>query len=412
MTLASDESMFLVLPAPFRRKGDALLVEAQAKNGIERWADHFSSLVVACPVLPEHLIRADGSIVWIDTEELSCRERVELLPLPWAFSWKDFFRTYRRTRAKLREIIGRCRYLQFATWGLAGDWAAVAALEAIRQRRAYAIHTDNVTHELIRRAARGQSVKRRIKAEIEAPIMHVLHRYVMRRCALGLWHGYDCYRVYSAYCANNQLIHDVHTKPEDCIPPWECAAKAREAESSETLRICYAGRATSIKAPLDWVRAVAHARDEGANLQAVWLGDGPMLEDLRRLGSELKLGDCFQAPGFVENRAELLQALRHAHIMMFTHLTPESPRCLIEALVSGTPIVGYDNDYARDLVKEGGGVLVPVHDWRKLGEVVARLASRRDELADLIRAAGSNGSHFSDEAVFRERSELIKRYLP
>jgi len=143
------------------------------------------------------------------------------------------------------------------------------------------------------------------------------------------------------------------------------------------------------------------------------MGDGPMLDDLRRLGSELELGECFQAPGFVEDRAELLRAIREAHIMVFTHLTPESPRCLIEALVSGTPIVGYDNEYARDLIKdEGGGTLVPIHDWKKLGEAVARLAVRRDELADLIRRAGWNGSHFSDEAVFRERSDLIKRYLP
>ena len=36
-----DSSMLLVLPVPFRRRGDALLFEAQACNGIAKWADNF-----------------------------------------------------------------------------------------------------------------------------------------------------------------------------------------------------------------------------------------------------------------------------------------------------------------------------------------------------------------------------------
>src|SRR5689334_20575055 len=133
--MVNDDSMMLVLPVPFRRQADALLFEAQACNGIAKWADNFSRLVAACPVLPEHLVTSDGSQVWKDVREIACADRVEFVPLPWAFSVGDFFRTYRATRELLRKHIMTCRYLQFALWGFTGDWASVAALEAIKQNR-------------------------------------------------------------------------------------------------------------------------------------------------------------------------------------------------------------------------------------------------------------------------------------
>ncbi|MDZ4859411.1 MAG: glycosyltransferase [Candidatus Hydrogenedentes bacterium] len=411
--MKQDTSMLLVLPVCYRKVGNHLLLEAQACNGIERWADNFSSLVVACPVVPEDRVEADSSAVWKDTREIACRDRVEFVPLPWAFGVGTCLRTYRATRGLLAGLIARSRYLQFGLWGLVGDWASVGALEAIKQRREYSLHVDIVNHVAVKRAARAHGLKRRLRAGIEAPLMKQLHAHLARHCALGLWHGYDCYQVYCAWCKNNHNVHDVHTKPEDCISPEALEAKARDAESASEVRVCYAGRATAVKGPLDWVRAVAHARTMGANLRATWIGDGPMLEDMRQLAGRLALGEYFDAPGFVSDRAVVLDVLRGSHIMPFAHLTPESPRCLLEALLSGTPIVGYDNAYAKDLVDgHGGGRFVPLENWKALGEELAKLVADRAALAALIRAAGKNGARFNDVQVFGERSNLVKKYLP
>ena len=408
-----DSSMLLVLPVPFRRQGDALLFEAQACNGIAKWADNFDRLVAACPVLPEHLVTSDGSQVWKDVREIACADRVGFVPLPWAFSVGDFVRTYSATRRLLRKHIKQCRYLQFALWGFTGDWASVAALEAIKLERPYALHIDSVNHVISRRQAIGQGIARRIKADLEAPMMKRLHAYLAGRSALGLWHGNDTYQVYSRWCRNSHNIHDIHTKPEDCITPDDCEAKARQAESASALRVCYAGRALAIKGPLDWVRAIAHARDLGATIEGTWIGDGPVLEEMRALSDELGLSSALSFPGFVSERAMVLDTIRHGHIMPFAHKTPESPRCLLESLLSGTPIIGYDNAFARDLLEgHGGGSLVPLNNWKKLGEELARLANDRNALAQLIREAGANGARFNDDAVFKERSELIKKYLP
>lgn len=411
--MTKDDNMLLVLPVPYRRVRDTLLFEAQACNGIERWAEHFSSLAAACPVLPEHLATSDGSQVWKDVREIRCADRVQFVPLPWAFSLGEFLRAYGPTRHLLRHHIKQCRYLQFALWGFLGDWASVAALEAIRLGREYALHIDSVNHVISRRSALGRGLKRRAKAEIEAPLMKRLHAHLARHCALGLWHGNDTFSVYSRWCKNSHNIHDIHTKPEDCISSADCEAKAREALAAPALRVCYAGRALAIKGPLDWVRAIAHARDLGASIEGIWIGDGPALGEMRALAKELGLERQLEFPGFVSERKRVLDTLRRGHLMPFAHLTPESPRCLIESLLSGTPIVGYDNAFAHDLLDgHGGGVLTPMKDWKKLGEEIARLAKDRGALATLILHAGKNGARFNDEAVFRERSELIKKYLP
>ena len=97
--------------------------------------------------------------------------------------------------------------------------------------------------------------------------------------------------------------------------------------------------------------------------------------------------------------------------MLFTHVTSESPRCLIEAFVSGTAIVGYHSRYAEELTQNGGGALVPIHDWQQLGTLLQELWCDRPRLTQLVEQAAAQRARFNDEAVFQERSELIKRFL-
>ena len=168
-----------------------------------------------------------------------------------------------------------------------------------------------------------------------------------------------------------------------------------------------------MKAPMEWVQAVGRARDLGANLQATWIGDGVLLDGMKALIANQDLNSVIELTGFEQNRDKLLKRIRESHIMLFTHVTQESPRCLIESLVCRTPIIGYQNRYSEHLVKDfGGGMFVPMNDWKKLGALVAALSKDRQRLLQMIKEAGKNGSRFNDEAVFHKRSELIKKYLP
>ena len=160
------EEMYLVLPVPFRMIDGRLHAEAQAANGLDRWAEGFDRLTVAAPLVPEDQVADLAGFVWRDVATIEHRDRVSCQALPWAYSPQEFARSYRSTRATMAVSIAQAKYLQFAIGGLIGDWALVAAIEAMRQGRRYAIHTDRVEHEVIRETSRSgaQSALRRIKA--------------------------------------------------------------------------------------------------------------------------------------------------------------------------------------------------------------------------------------------------------
>ena len=404
--------MLLVVPVPFRIRDGVVHMEEQASNGLRCWADNFEHVTIAAPTIPESMVGSMGStIVWTDVSQLAADGSVTLVPLPWAYDLVSFLKTYRKTRRILAEHIDRAQYLQFAIGALVGDWAGVAANIAIRKERRFAVHADRVEYEVVRKVAARSGLPRRIKALIVSTLMRRYHRNLIQRCTLGLWHGSDCYHAFSPWCETSFTIHDVHTKPGDCIDPATLHTKLLDVQSAQTINICYAGRLDVMKAPLEWLKAISVARDLNTAVRAVWFGDGPlynqMVDEIRRL----KLEGIVELPGFVSDRSRLLVALRSAHMTLFTHVTPESPRCLLESLISGTPIVGYDNKFAEELTESlGGGSFVPIHDWEALGQMVAGFAANRDDLVQLINGAAQNGRRFSDVQVFAERSNLIARF--
>ena len=410
----SHPSMLLVLPVPFRVERGELYVEAQAANGLDRWADSFSRVVVAAPLIPESLVPGLAGVLWKKVSALEHQHRIVCHPLPWAYTPPSFLRTQRAIRRQLRHWIAESDHLQFAIGGLWGDWAAIAAVEAARMHRRYAIHTDRVEHILMRKTASG-SVLRRAKIALEAPLMERFHRHVIKRCSLGLWHGDDCFQAYAPWTRpkhnQNHLVHDIHTHASDLITDEQLERKIAVVLSTQPLELCYAGRLDPMKAPLEWLQAIAAARAQGAHLHATWYGEGAMLAQAQAECFRLNLADTVTFAGFVAGRADLLANVRQAQAFVFTHVTPESPRNLLEALVCGTPLVGYANPYASNLIAEqGGGALVPLHNTEALGNLLAELSRDRIRLATLMRQAAHNGRRFTDAAVFAERSDLVKRY--
>src|SRR5260370_9649274 len=247
--------------------------------------------------------------------------------------------------------------------GVLGGGGCVASLEAARQGRRFAVHADRVEDEVVRRTIGNLGVLQGLRKRVEAAAMRLYHRHIIRRCTLGLWHGKECYDAYASFCAHSYIIHDVHTKPEDILDAAEAGRKAATAVSAPQLSICYAGRADAMKGPLDWILALPRARDRGVRFRATWIGEGPMLEEMRDLAQQLGLSERVSFPGFVAERSRVLAVLRSSHLLLFTHLTPESPRCLLEALISATPIVGYSSALPEDVVAlPGRALLAPIDD--------------------------------------------------
>jgi glycosyltransferase involved in cell wall biosynthesis len=266
------------------------------------------------------------------------------------------------------------------------------------------VWTDRVESSVTRFHAAEHRGARRAYRLINAFLMRHLERYVIRRAWLGLFHGMDCFAAYSRWCANPHLVHDVHLPPSMRIPP-ELLEGKRARPASERPTIVYVGRAHQEKGIYDWIEALRRVEAEGHSFKALWCGSGPELEQARQRITG------FSNPVEIRDNvphAEAIALLREADLLLFCHKTPESPRCLVEALVSGTPIVGYASPYPEDLVHQhGGGVLTPPDDVAELSRTISELLGDRARLADLARRAARDGEELNDEAVFEHRARLM-----
>ena len=376
--------------------------------GLRRWAENFDHISVMMPVRDE--TTPEG---WSKPDEGNrLPENMSLDLLPTAYRPDHFLRRYSETRRRIEALIDRNDYLSFSIGGLFGDWGAVGGFAAKAKKRPFAVWADRVESEVTRRNRTEGAFKRRLQAHLYHKPMLLLERAVIQRAELGLFHGRETYEAYAPYSGNPHIVHDILLEKSDHIPSDMLAQKIQDCAYGP-LKIVFAGRADPMKGPLDWVAVLEKLDAMGVDFTATWLGNGERFGDMQTRVAQAGLSDRVSLPGFVTDRQYVLDVLRDAHIHMFCHKTPESPRNLIEALISGTPIVGYDSAYPRDLILENnGGELTPLNDVGALAQQVAVLANDRGRLARLIENSYRDGAYFSSEAVFKHRSDLIKEHLP
>ena len=404
----TDSSKLLIYaPVPLVETEAGLHLEDQACNGLRLWAENFDEVVSMHPVRHGPTPEA-----WRPVSQIGPNlERIRLVPLPMAYRPDQFVRHLPAARAQIQAEIDRADYLTFAIGGLFGDWGSVASWQAHRKGRPFAVWTDRVESEVVRRTSSSGPWHHRVRARLEHRPMWAWEKFIIHRASLGLFHGKETFDTYAPYCRQPQLVHDIHIAKSEHIASDALQAKQAKVPDGP-LKIVYAGRATAMKGPQDWVTVLERLHQAGVAFQATWLGDGPELGKMQAQIAKAGLEDHVHLAGFVNDRQAVLEACRDAHIFLFCHKTPESPRCLIEALVSAAPIVGYDGAFARDLIAtHKGGQLVPMNDVVALSEAVAGLARNRSALAETIGRAFKDGTPYDDKGVFKHRSDIIRQYL-
>ncbi len=401
--------LLIYAPVPLHRKDGQLYLEDQARNGLRLWADNFDLLTVMMPVTDGPMPKSWGPLELVGP----ALDRITIVPLPMAYRPDRFLRLLPSVRRQIRGLIAEADYVSFAIGGLFGDWGSVGCHEAWRMGRPYGVWTDRVESQVTRRLVNEGNWRRRLQARLYHRPMAWLERRLIRRAHVGFFHGGETFDAYAPFSRNPQLVHDIHLSKSDHISPAALENKLQATANAGPLKIVYVGRADAMKGPLDWLEVLEAVHRAGVEFEAEWLGDGTELDRMRARIAEKGLQDRISAPGFTSDRAAVLDALRAADLFLFCHKTPESPRCLIEALASGAPIVGYDGAFARDLISgNGGGVLAPLNDVATLARQVVDLARDPSRRAELIRKAAADGAPFDDVSVFRHRSDLIRDHLP
>jgi glycosyltransferase involved in cell wall biosynthesis len=119
------------------------------------------------------------------------------------------------------------------------------------------------------------------------------------------------------------------------------------------------------------LRAVRVARDAGACLHLVAVGEGPALEEHRRLAEALSIGDVvtFEPPS-----DDVLARIAAADLLVVASDYEGQPMVVMEALALGKPVVATAVGRVPELVTPDVGRVVPPQDADALGRALAEVA--------------------------------------
>lgn len=162
--------------------------------------------------------------------------------------------------------------------------------------------------------------------------------------------------------------------------------------------LIYIGRLEPVKHPDHVLRVLAIVRGAGFDVDALLLGDGFELDNLRRLAAELGLTEHVRFAGS-QPQSLLAEILPHCAVVV----SPHTGRALAEAALAAAPIVAYDVDWQGELIESGRtGILVPHGDVAALATAVVRLLRDSREARRLGSAARERAIEMLDPEVLNE----------
>lgn len=401
-------SILLFVHPPFYKAGDQIFFDAQAQNGLRLWAANFDLVRLMAP-----LDEMDRKDVPSDAKPLQpfldAHPSVEPIMLPRRGMKRFLMEDRAPGRKIIAEKITASQYLVFGFSGYIGDWGTEGCRIAAGMGRPYAVFKDGVAHRVARitQAKTERTVLRRWRDDFENWVMKTRDQRTVRASALALLHGQDTMEYYGALASNPRLVHNIHISKADRISE-ETLAQRLDTRDAAQLQIAYAGRVEEIKGPDHWTAAIGKAQDQGVQARATWYGTGTLFEEQSAKLAASPLAGTVRFAGFMAHK-DMLPELHRADLFLFTHMTEESPRCLIEALSAGLPLVGYDSAYARDLVGDSAaGLFVPRGDTDALATALKTLAQTPDRLRTMAQDARRIAEPLNDEDVFRARGDIIK----
>ncbi len=129
------------------------------------------------------------------------------------------------------------------------------------------------------------------------------------------------------------------------------------------------------------LRAVARLLGEGCRVHYRIIGEGPLLNDLMALATELEIADSVTFDG-AQPHASVVQALQTADVFLFPTIRSEEGDeeaqgiVLLEAQASGVPVVATDCGGVPEVVRtDASAILVTERDVSALSEAVKTVVS-------------------------------------
>lgn len=187
----------------------------------------------------------------------------------------------------------------------------------------------------------------------------------------------------------------------------EITPKLQEWKNEDVFIIGYVGQIIPRKGLDTLLRAVA--KFENIKWKVAIVGEGEERARLEKLAKELKIDDSIHFFGF---RADRLLFIKGFNVFALPSRLEGIPRCLMEAMAAGTPIIASDIPGCTDLIDNGKtGLLFNCDDADMLAAQITKLAKNRQQ-GDLLSKNARDFviKHYSAERMAREYEMLYTRH--
>jgi glycosyltransferase involved in cell wall biosynthesis len=148
--------------------------------------------------------------------------------------------------------------------------------------------------------------------------------------------------------------------------------------------VCVLGRLVPWKGPWQAIEAFRWLKKRFPVARLWFVGDGPMRDELAAVVEALGWEHAVTFWGMLERPEE---RLRRVTVLWMPSEGEGFGIACVEAMATGTPVLGFDVRGVRDLLRQGCGVLVPPQDARELAVQTARLVSDESRYRAVARAA-------------------------
>ncbi len=178
---------------------------------------------------------------------------------------------------------------------------------------------------------------------------------------------------------------------------------------NEPPQIVFAGRFMAQKNPLQLVQTLNGLKK--LNWQCVMIGDGPLMQDVRRTVAESDLGDRFQFTGWIDPQ-DVLNWFDKSDILFMPSRSEGLPVVGVQALAKGLAIVASRVGGFVDLVDNNkNGYLIPQEDTGAFSTALLDLLSDSNRLLSFRNASLEKAKYFEINQVVKEYENLFRSVL-
>jgi glycosyltransferase involved in cell wall biosynthesis len=156
-------------------------------------------------------------------------------------------------------------------------------------------------------------------------------------------------------------------------------------DPGQPAKLIHVASLNRVKDQTTLLRALASLSGSGVDFEMDVVGEDILNGEIQRLNAQLGLSERVRFRGFLTQR-QLRPLVEATHLMVLSSRHETGPLVMLEAAVAGVPTVGTAVGHIREWSPDAA-VAVPVGDWARLAEAIAKILEDEELRLRIARAA-------------------------